>query len=580
MNWLIDSSGLMVQAQEIRWDRLHLYITVEVSFDENHSYQPEKLAYYMVYRSGKARAKFDIKELQDGRLELHVNVTNNGENQCIPFGVYSIYVCDGEDVLAKVQTSLSLGLQLQDCSRIFSYGQFHNAYNVQFFVDVYDETDLPLEINIRNLHEIPLVFPKNENWKEQIKDIVVGVKDDIKHQVRRLYRRRYKANKTKRENTILFLTTQSNKLVNNLAAVHNKMIERGLDSQYNILVYAENAAGIPLIERNWKPFIEMMSQAKIIFIDDHVPALDWLRLGKGTKLIQLWHAGAGFKSSGYNRWGNVGAPGPHSCHRQYAYGIAGSRKIAGFFADAWGINEEKVVSTGMPRMDSYLDENYRNKKTEKLFKKFPMCKEKKVILYAPTFRGRNRADAFYPYEMIDFDGLYDVCGDEYIVMFKLHPWVNNKLIIDEKYKDRFIDASSYSNINDLFYITDLMITDYSSGIYEYSLMRKPMLFYGFDVESYSFSRGFHRSFEESAPGKVCYTFDQVISAIKEKDFEYEKVEEYIEHHFDYFDTHACDRIIDWFVLGELPKEITDRIQKKRDEMKAMASLDFFRPELG
>ncbi|MDO4976284.1 MAG: CDP-glycerol glycerophosphotransferase family protein [Eubacteriales bacterium] len=579
MNWLLDKSGLFIEAQEIRWDHLHLYITVEVKMNGEKQYDPEKLDFYMVYMSGKARAKLDVTKISDSTYELHVNVTNNGANQCIPFGVYTIFVCENEDVLTNVQSSIALGLKLEERSRIFSYNAFHKAYNVQFFVDVYDETGLPLKINIRNLDEIPLVFPKNEDWKAQIKDIMINVKDDVRHVVRRMYRKKYKKYKDKRENTIVFLTTQSNQLVNNLSAVHKKMLERKLDSKFNILVYAHNTAGKPMVEIDWEPFIDTVAQARIIFIDDHVPAFDWLRLGGQTKLIQLWHAGAGFKSSGYNRWGNVGAPGPHSCHRQYAYGIAGSKKIASFFSDAWGINVEKVVSTGMPRMDSYLDKEYQKKTVEKLYEKYPICNGKKVILFAPTFRGVDRSTAYYPYELLDFEKLYQVCGSEYVVLFKAHPWVNNKLEIEEKYQDKFLDVSSYKNINDLFYITDLMITDYSSGIYEYSLMRKPMLFFGFDVESYSFSRGFHRSFEESAPGKVCYTFEEVIKAIEDKDFEYEKVEKYIEEHFDYFDTNACNRVIDWFVLGQLPAEITERIEKKRNEMKKMAQLDFTREEV-
>ena len=99
--------------------------------------------------------------------------------------------------------------------------------------------------------------------------------------------------------------------------------------------------------------------------------------------------------------------------------------------------------------------------------------------------------------------------------------------IPEEYQDKFLDVGTYPNINDLFYITDLLITDYSSNIFEYSLMRKPMMFFAFDKVQYSFSRGFHRDYEESAPGKICYTFDELMDAFAAQDFEYEKVEEYV-----------------------------------------------------
>ena len=225
-------------------------------------------------------------------------------------------------------------------------------------------------------------------------------------------------------------------------------------------------------------------------------------------------------------------------------------------------------------MDEYLDPEYRKKKTEELYQLYPMCKDKKVILFAPTYRGKNRATAHYPYEMIDFDRLYNFCGDEYVVLFKMHPWVSFPVPIGEDQKDRFVDANTFPNINDLFYITDLLITDYSSNIFEFSLMKKPMLFFAFDKIQYSFSRGFHRDYEEAAPGKVCYDFEQLMQALEQKDFEYEKVEEYVDKHFDYIDSGASDRVIDWILLGQVPKDIKQKIAQNNRAIKKMRKLRF------
>lgn len=211
-------------------------------------------------------------------------------------------------------------------------------------------------------------------------------------------------------------------------------------------------------------------------------------------------------------------------------------------------------------MDEYLDETFRQKKTEELYKAYPMCQGKKVILFAPTYRGKNRKTAYYPYDMIDFDRLYEFCGEEYVVLFKMHPWVAQPVPIKEEQKDRFLDVNTYPNINDLFYITEILITDYSSNIFEYSLMRKPMLFFAFDKVQYSFSRGFHRDYEEAAPGKVCYTFEDVMQALESGEYDYEKVEEYVDKHFDYIDSHASDRVIDWILLGDIPEDIQRKLR--------------------
>ena len=78
-------------------------------------------------------------------------------------------------------------------------------------------------------------------------------------------------------------------------------------------------------------------------------------------------------------------------------------------------------------MDEYLDEQHRNEKIKELYEQFPMCRGKKVILFAPTYRGRNKKTAYYPYELIDFEKLYQICGDEYVVLFKIHKCIFHTL---------------------------------------------------------------------------------------------------------------------------------------------------------
>ena len=256
------------------------------------------------------------------------------------------------------------------------------------------------------------------------------------------------------------------------------------------------------------------------------------------------------------------SPAPKSGHRQYTYGVAGSMKIRHFFSEVWGINDEQVLPTGMPRLDIFLNEDYRTKKTEELLDNYPvLCKpcskgaskEKRenIILFAPTYRGENKRQAYFPYDKLDMSKLYKLCQDiDATIIFKMHPFVEEKVPIPEEYLDRMADLTSYPNINDLFYITDLLITDYSSNIYEFSLMKKPMLFYAFDMEEYTKERGFHRDYKDNVPGKIVETFDEMITSIRTSDYEFEKVSEYLDKNFDHIDTHASERIIDWIIRGK------------------------------
>ncbi|KIR02157.1 putative polyribitolphosphotransferase [Lachnospiraceae bacterium TWA4] len=364
---------------------------------------------------------------------------------------------------------------MEDFSRIFPYSGQNKAFNVFFYIEDGRET-LPLRMHTINLTSTNLGFPKTEKLLTQIGKAFKESYFSLKPIIRRIYCMYSILYKRRRKNSVLFMSEQNTEIISNLKAVSEQMKQRNLDKEFHILYSARKFSADKRNLKVWFKELKALSQSGTIFIDDHAPLFDWLKLDKDQRVIQLWHAGAGFKSSGYSRWGHLGCPAPQSCHRQYTYGISGSKNIAHFFSEVWGINDENVLPTGMPRMDEYLDENHKKQKIAELYEQFPICKGKKVILFAPTYRGKNNKDAYYPYELIDFENLYNICGDEYVILFKMHPWVIKDISIGPKYQDKFLDVKTYPKINDLFYIVDLLITDYSSNIFEYSLMRKPMLF--------------------------------------------------------------------------------------------------------
>lgn len=579
MNWLTEESNIYAEVKNVHWERINLSIDVELVQSGNRKYTIEELDFFAVNGIGEARIWFKKVKLSDNLVRLKANITNNGEKRCVPRGAYRIYVCCGENVLSECETAAEIADKMADFSRNFLYGRQMKTFQVSFYIDDSSET-MPFRMHVLNAAATGLDFPKNPSYRGKFRPLKSFKECYLSQKtvLRRLYKFYVKKYKKQRENTVLFMTEQSDVIASNLKAVSERMIERGLDKDYNIIYSARAPRVGGHGKKSWITLVKKLAQSGYIFMDDHAPVFDWLKLEESTCVTQLWHAGAGFKSSGFSRWGNKGCPAPQCCHRQYRYGIAGSKHIAPFFSEVWGINDEQVLPTGMPRMDEYLDEKHKEEKIKELYEQFPMCKGKNVILFAPTYRGTNKLTAYYPYELIDFEKLYELCGDEYVVLFKMHPWVNEDIVIEQKYADKFLDVKTYPNINDMFYIVDLLITDYSSNIFEYSLMRKPMLFFAYDKIQYSFSRGFHRAYEESAPGKVCYTFEEVLEAIRNKDFEYEKVEEYIEHHFDYIDSGASDRVIDWILLGKMPENLAADIKRAEDDAKKMLTLDFRKPE--
>ena len=575
----------LMQAEiiDIEWERILLHITLRVIKIQD--IPLSELDFYWVTRNFVANAKFRVDEIQGDLIRLTVNPTNPGYCFCLQNGTYTLVVCRKEECICLPQVSLDLAPLLDQKSRMLLHNSGTIGYSVTFAIKEDDE-NMHLETmaqdmkrsNIRRFN--PDDHPERTKvvWYEvlikKVKSTLLSTKR--KHKIiREKYYASLRKYRKKTQKTVLFLSEQSETLGANLVCVMNRMKERGLDQEFEILSSARNMVGKGGYGfRSWMNLMDKVAKADIMFVDDHCPFMDWMDLNPKTRIIQIWHAGAGYKAVGYSRWGHKGSPRAYCAHRQYDFGITPSHNIAFFFSEQFGINEEQILPTGMPRMDSYLDPEHRKKTEEALYKKYPILNDKKVILFAPTYRGKNRREAYYPYRLIDFDKFYELCGDEYIVLFKMHPWVSEPVPIPEQYKDKFFDFNQYPSINDLYYVADLLITDYSSSVFEYSLMRRPMMFFAFDELQYSYSRGFHRDYRPAAPGKVCNTFDELMEAFAAKDFEFEKNAPYIDYHFDHTDSGATDRVIDWFILDQMPEETVQALKRIDEENDRMRRLNF------
>ena len=125
--------------------------------------------------------------------------------------------------------------------------------------------------------------------------------------------------------------------------------------------------------------------------DSFYPIIYAMPIRKETKIIQVWHALGAFKTVGFSRVGKPGGPNPRSLsHRNYSATITSSEFIRKDYAEAFGISVDKVYATGIPRTDSLFDDEYKSYIRKRLYEKYPQLKDKKVILFAPTFRGNGQ----------------------------------------------------------------------------------------------------------------------------------------------------------------------------------------------
>ncbi|MCT8309780.1 CDP-glycerol glycerophosphotransferase family protein [Tetragenococcus halophilus] len=351
---------------------------------------------------------------------------------------------------------------------------------------------------------------------------------------------------TKKSNSVLFTSDSRESMSGNFEFVYNEMLQQGLDKEYKIhQVFKPN-----ITER--RSFIDkfrfpyLLGKSDYIFVDDFHPLIYQLNFKNIQEIIQVWHAVGAFKTVGFSRTGKQGGPFFDSKnHRNYTKVYVSSETDVPFYAEAFGIKEESVIPTGVPRTDIFFDKEYEKNIVEKIKTELPFIEGKKVILFAPTFRGNGHRTAHYPFFKIDFERFARYCEENNaVVLFKMHPFIKNELNIPEKYEDYFFDVSDVREVNDILFITDVLISDYSSLIYEFAVFKRPMLFYAFDLEDYITSRDFYEPYETFVPGKIVETFDDLIIALKEEDFEQEKVPKFLDKHFKYQDGKSSERLVD------------------------------------
>ena len=479
-------------------------------------------------------------------FELSVNVTSFQARRQVPDGSWRFvpYV-DLEPVGPPATYELSEIEQLDQDSHTFVYAKNLVAYIVNFDITEDDERPEFLMRTYQMFRSVgrPKARPTLKGFVRR-KVLTRARKVRLANQLYGLARRVSPPDGTR----ILFASEMRPTLEGNLLRVRDRMVERGLEGQFGF----RYSFRVPhtMNKRTTLRVIWLLATSDVVVIDDYFDMFQSLKLHPATKIIQAWHAGSGFKNIGYSRFGRYGSPKLQNAHRKYTYVLTGSEHLVPVYAEAFGIEESAVVATGLPRIDTFLDEERTRRVVEDFYRARPELRDKKILLFAPTFRGRVSTSAYYDYSKIDFARLHEVCGEDTVVLFRMHHFVRTPVPIPEQLADRLIDVAAFPSSNDLLHVTDVLITDYSSIIYEFSLLDRPMVFFAYDKDVYAATRGFHRDFDVTAPGKVAQTFDELVRAIQEEDFDTWKIEAFRRENFDRVDTGSADRVIDWLILGD------------------------------
>lgn len=243
--------------------------------------------------------------------------------------------------------------------------------------------------------------------------------------------------------------------------------------------------------------------------------------------------------------------------KRFDYFLSPSAFCTRVFSTAFNLKklhkENILIETGYPRNDILF--NYDLKYAERIKKNLKIPKNKKVILYAPTFRDNqyNSGEGF-SYELgISIEKIQEELGKDYIMLFRTHYYITNTVDL-KKYKGFVYDVSNYDEINDLYIISDLLITDYSSVFFDYANLKRPILFYMYDLDLYQRKlRDFYFDLKE-LPGPIVRKEDELIKKIRNQQTYwdvYEKKYKKFNKKFNYLDGKNCSKkVIDIIMEDE------------------------------
>ncbi len=351
-----------------------------------------------------------------------------------------------------------------------------------------------------------------------------------------------------KDNRVLFLTNRADIPFGNSKAVLDKLSQ---NEKLDIKILCSKGGSREAL-KNIFNFLKLYMTSKVVFVDDYYHLISYISKKKDTTLIQLWHGCGAFKTFGFSRYhkdSSLQVDSPN--HRQYDFAVVSSDNVCGYYAEAFGIRLNKVLPLGAPRCDILLSDEHKKEFSDSFYAEFPNAKDKKMLLFAPTFRGGGEGDCYYPTEKFNVDNLLSELGDEWCIAIKLHPYLKEKMTFSDGNASRVIECN-HLDINDLLLVSDFLVTDYSSVIFEASLVGVPMAFLAFDLDEYIEKRDFYFDFKSFVPGEVAKTDLEIAKIAKNGNYNFDKLNEFKKRNFGEYNGNATEKVAE-FALNILKK---------------------------
>ncbi|MFB7515078.1 CDP-glycerol glycerophosphotransferase family protein [Streptomyces sp. NPDC056144] len=393
------------------------------------------------------------------------------------------------------------------------------------------------------------------HWQDQAQLNCLPDLNDQERGANRQYELRQKVYEDGRKlplrDQVLYISYNGKQYSDSPRALHEELLRRGSKVEH-LWVVRDGQVELPdtlkAVRFQGADWYEALARAKYIVTNAHLP--HWIKRREGQVIVQAWH-GTMLKKIGLDIDAPQFDPNYHERLVQEAASwnilVSSNRFSTPILKRAMGY-DGLIAEIGYPRND-YLYAEDRDERAAAVKEKLGLPKGKKVVLYAPTWRDDlSHSRGQFKFDLrVDLEDARRKLGDDHVFLVRRH---SNIVDLVPGAGNGFVfDVSEYPDIADLYLAADIMITDYSSVMFDYAHLRRPMMFFTYDLEHYRDRlRGFYFDFEEDAPGPLIETSEELIQAILDSDrvaVEYQEKYDRFHHNFcDLDDGHASERLAD------------------------------------
>ena len=352
---------------------------------------------------------------------------------------------------------------------------------------------------------------------------------------------------------VLFATELDSKISDNFLPLMERLRKEGYDCRFFSITQA-----LPQWKRHVRSlqFIWAYAHARATFLVDSFAPVNVCKPRPGAAVVQLWHGCGAFKKFGYSAQSQGFGPDSRllrllPMHRNYTHVCASAPDILFQLAEAFACDPAIIVPWGVPRTDFYFSAANIKDSRQKVIEAFPEIGERKIVLYAPTFRGESLGKARHD-GVLDYDALASALGDDCALLLKPHPQARKRIPQPPPAQTPFAFNAVDLPIETLLCAADLLISDYSSLIFEYSLLGRPMLFFPYDLEDYDRERSFYSPYLRFVPGDLVWDTEDIAAGVRrnlfEGKFDPARVRAFREANMSACDRQSAERIL-WNIFG-------------------------------